>query len=136
MFITTSSVFFFFIALLLIIVGILIHNATKLIEINSKVDKIDHIINLISTNMQIDDADNSFEEMMKTHEKMSKSGNFRAVYRSADGKFVAGSLKELLEKISNDPNSKINQNELDAIKKIFDQMSTEIEPDKDENSED
>ena len=129
-----ASAFLFFTAFLMAIIGIIVHNATKLNEINTRSFKIEHQLALLSTNMQMSQMENSFEEMMRDNQKSNKNGP-KAIFRTADGKYVAGSLKELFEKMTSDPHSPIDKGELEALKKIFDQISSEIENDDDDEDD-
>ena len=130
-----ASAFLFFTAFLMAVIGIIVHNATKLTEINSRSFKIEHQLAVLSTNMQMSQMENSFDEMMEDQQKSNKGGP-KAIFRTADGKYVAGSLKELFEKMTSDPHSPIDKSEIEALKKIFDQISSDIENDDDEDDED
>lgn len=132
--ISLSSVFMVLLAFLAIILAFIAYNTAKLSEINTRTFKLEHQVNTMSTNMQMGQMESAFDEMMKDQIKSSKSEH-KAIYRTADGKYTAGSLKELLGKIAADPDSKINPDELNAIKKFFDQISSEMDDEEDDEDE-
>lgn len=56
-------------------------------------------------------------------------------YQSSDGKFQAPSLDELLQMMTNDPDSSISSSDMEALKRIFEQISKDDGLD-DENEND
>lgn len=46
----------------------------------------------------------------------------KKIYRSADGKYEANSLEELIQKMANDPKAGLTDDELEALKKMFEQI--------------
>jgi hypothetical protein len=132
MVIPDSTIAVILLLLAFVITALLVHIATKLPEINSRTFKMEHMLNMLGNNMQLGRMETEFNKTLQAYRKM-RGG--RAIFRTSDGKYVAKSLGELLEKISRDPESNMSTDELINLKKIFDQISSEIEEDDDEPPE-
>lgn len=50
-------------------------------------------------------------------------------YKSADGRYAADSMEELISKMANDPESSLTDDDVEALKKIFEQIIDEEEDD-------
>lgn len=63
------------------------------------------------------------EVVDKLSSVMTGTTKFGQIYRTADGKYVASSLEELVEKIKNDSSESdyFTQEEIDRLKKLFEQ---------------
>jgi hypothetical protein len=59
----------------------------------------------------------------------------REFWKTSDGKYTATSFEELLSNMASDPNGPLSQEELDAIRSIFDKIAGESS-DSDEDDED
>jgi len=127
-FILGLLVFLFGFGVIITMLLIALRDIAKLSEINNRTFKMEHMLGQISTNMQLGQMENSMNEVLK-----EKGSDGHTTYRSADGKHQADSVEELLMKIASDPGTGVDPGDLEALKRIFEQIGKDIEDDDDDD---
>ena len=84
----------------------------------SRTGKLDQIVE------DIDKVRYFIEDWMDAGAIPKKESVGMTTYQSSDGKYRASSLEELLEMMTSDPDSNIPKNDVDALKRIFEQISS------------
>jgi hypothetical protein len=87
-------------------------DTTKTPEVVNRVSNIEKIVERLA-------ADVGAERSMPAAE----------IWRTADGKYEAGSFEELLTKMAQDPNTPLSVDEIESIKSIFEKIMGESDDD-------
>jgi hypothetical protein len=92
-------------------------DTTRIPELLSRLTKTEELITKLSAdvNLQIDDNNNMSE-----------------IWKSADGKYTAGSFEELLSMMAGDPDGPLTPDEINAIKSVFEKITGESNDDDDD----
>lgn len=138
-------IFLFGVGITILFQAIIVKEIAKIPELVSRVHKIEHLVQTMSTNIQMGQMEESFNQILKDSSSPQQlppgliagsSGNGKILYRSADGKHTASSLEELFEKMVQDPTSGINKHDLESLKKLFEQINQEIQPEEETDEDD
>ena len=130
MLLSNLLVFLFGIGTILLLLVLVLRDSTKLPEINSRLFKVEQMLQSLIGNVQMSQMEDSFNEALK--EQNESSSHAKRIYRSADGKYEADSVDKLLMMMVNDPHSSVDPNDLEALKRIFEQITKNIENDEDD----
>lgn len=86
----------------------------------------------------VDALNSATVEMEKQQQQMMQQGpqGFFQVFRTQDGKHIAPSFEKLIDKMKNDPDyRKISEKDMDELRRLFEDNSTDDEDDNDEPKE-
>ncbi len=101
-------------------------------DIHNRLYRIEYIIQQLMTNIQMNQMENSFTDMIKEGSAQDiqnpRAGTGATIFRSLDGKHVANSLEELLEKMSSDPSTGLTFKDAASLRKFFEQITQDSEP--------
>lgn len=111
----------------------------KFPEALNRLMKIEHTIQHMAVNLQINQLENTFNNALKEQQEafsraLDSAGS--KVFKSRDGRFTASSIEELFQKMATDPQSTINPHDIESLKNFFEQILTEDTDDFDEEDED
>lgn len=111
-------------------------------DTHNRLYRVEYIIQQLMQNIQMNQMENSFTDIIKDGagqdskpdiKQALASGN--VIFRSIDGKHVANSLEELMEKMSSDPDSGITFKDAALLRKFFEQITQDSEPLDDEDDD-
>ena len=118
------------------LLGLVLRYVSGVPDMSSRLWKMENIVEQISTTIQINHLENSMNDALNEQmEANARTPHGRTIYRSADGKHEASSVEELLLKIASDPGTGIDPNDVEALKRIFEQIGKEIEEDEEDEDE-
>lgn len=117
----------------LLIVGVqllLLRLVTPVAEINSRIFAMGHLLQSMSTNLQLGAVEEAMNELL--HQKEMEMQKDRPhgkgfVIRSGDGKFEAESIEEFIQKVTSDPDSGLSKEDSAVLRKAFEEIIRRIE---------
>lgn len=68
-------------------------------------------------------------EILSADVNAARNEPFTQVWRTADGKYEAGSFEELLTKMAQDPDTPLSSEEIDSLRSIFEKIMGEKDDD-------
>jgi hypothetical protein len=135
LFIIGTLVFLFGCGILTLILVSVLRNTSPISEINQRTSVIEQLLRTLANNVQITNMENSFNEILEEQQEKQPSMP-KTMFRSTDGKYTADSMEKLLMMMANDPGSGIDPNDIEALKRLFEQISKEVDDDDEDDSMD
>lgn len=115
-------------ALVLLGLGVLIGIGVMLLE-RTKV--------AITVSQSSDERLNAIEQFLAAE---FPGGEAPIIYKSADGKYTGSSLEEVMDKMANDPDTPLNESDINSIRHLFENFGFEspkaFDPSKEDDDED
>lgn len=106
-------------------------------EINSRIFAMGHLLQSMSTNMQLGAVEEAMNDMLQQQVEAAKDKPHGQgfVIHSGDGKIEAESIEEFIQKVTSDPASGLSKNDSAVLRKAFEEIIRRIEEENRENDE-
>lgn len=108
-FLLVSLIGFFSVIVIMVLIS---RDTTKIPELVARVSSVEALVGMLTADVGA--------EIAASH--ASAMGRPREIWRTADGRYEAGSFEELLTKMSDDPNSGLTVEEIESIQSIFEKI--------------
>lgn len=109
-------------------------------EINSRVFAMGHLLQSMSTNLQLGQVEEAMNDLLRQQQEAlakDKPHGKGFVIKSGDGKFEAESIEEFIQKVTNDPSSGLSEQDSAVLRKAFEEIIRRIEEEnREEDDED
>jgi len=112
---------------------------TPMQEINSRIFAMGHLLQSMSTNLQLGQVEEAMNEMMRQQQEAlmkDKPHGKGFVIRSGDGKIEAESIEEFIQKVTSDPSSGLSEQDSAVLRKAFEEIIRRIEAENREDEDD
>ena len=130
------GVFLFVSLLSFIMSSLILKDTAKIPDTITRLARMEQILQTIFTTEQINNVERTFNQALIEHEKNESNlppPGGKSIWTTRDGKYTGESIDDLLEKMAGDPSYGITKEDLDALKRFFEQISND--PDENDNED-